>query len=543
MLSDRFAKINFFKVAFFLLPLIYASLYAPYGMADTDQGFIPGLAWRVLSGQTIYEDFVYVRPPLSPYFHAFWLAVLPDNLEMIGIRVLFYLFMALSSLFTVLAVRKFVNLEYPWFFAALGFVLSVHNYPPQAWHTVDGIFFSAFGFFLLSFSFEGKSRLRRWANPMILPGMFFLVLAAMAKQPFYLAPVFGFIFSLVFNRARAVLPLLFFIGGIMALILTLDPDWLDSAIAWTNVSTNFEDLLVAGLDRYAKPFLVWVLPVWVAGMLCPFIGRKIPAANKVFSFLFWSAIIAALFLNVYTAYEEQEFIAPQFGWERGIFLLALVYIRPGIFRLDPFAWLMASLLAVAWASGISWGYATPVLFLTPALIGTELSIKQKFQYSSPIFRIGLLISAIISFFLLYQYPYRDAPRSQLTYHLGDVFPKMKFIYTGKDNFEKAVELRELINAFGDNFTVMPAYPHAHFISEKPPVYLSDWVHNAEVGFEVYGKTLIEKLEDEKPTVFFEKDKLSEILEKGHYGTEIAKHVYINWTKTKSGKYFDVFQKP
>lgn len=58
------------SLLFLLLPLIYFLLFGFDGFADTDQGFVPGLAWRVKLGQWPYRDFVYVRPPLTPVLHA-----------------------------------------------------------------------------------------------------------------------------------------------------------------------------------------------------------------------------------------------------------------------------------------------------------------------------------------------------------------------------------------------------------------------------------------------------------------------------------------
>ena len=53
-----------FKWLFFSLLAAYCLCYAPYGVNETDGGFVTGLAWQTLQGKTLYGDVVYVRPPL-----------------------------------------------------------------------------------------------------------------------------------------------------------------------------------------------------------------------------------------------------------------------------------------------------------------------------------------------------------------------------------------------------------------------------------------------------------------------------------------------
>src|SRR5688572_425468 len=93
------------------LPIAFFLLFGFDGMDVADRGFIPAFAYRILSGQAIYQDFFYVRPPLTPYLHTFEMALLPDSLEMVGYRFFFYVFLWLSILFSILSLRKFFDFE------------------------------------------------------------------------------------------------------------------------------------------------------------------------------------------------------------------------------------------------------------------------------------------------------------------------------------------------------------------------------------------------------------------------------------------------
>lgn len=44
------------------------------------------------------------------------------------------------------------------------------------------------------------------------------------------------------------------------------------------------------------------------------------------------------------------------------------------------------------------------------------------------------------FYVANQYPYMDSPRRLLTYNMGEVFPKLSFIKSDKDTYDKYAEL-------------------------------------------------------------------------------------------------------
>ncbi|WMW64180.1 hypothetical protein [Nitratidesulfovibrio liaohensis] len=129
------------------VPAYYVAAYAPCGMDTTDFGFFYGHAWRILLGEVPYRDFFYVKPPLSLYWHAFWLWLSPERVSVLAGKAGFYAEMLAASWLGALYLARAVDLRrlgvpLP-LLATLGFVWSVHAFPPMPWHTVEGVLFGA----------------------------------------------------------------------------------------------------------------------------------------------------------------------------------------------------------------------------------------------------------------------------------------------------------------------------------------------------------------------------------------------------------------
>ncbi|MBC7777904.1 MAG: hypothetical protein H7246_20895, partial [Phycisphaerae bacterium] len=136
------------KLLFFSIVAGYCLYYAPFGVNETDGGFLTGLGWQVLNGKVLYLDIIYVRPPLPVWLRALELQILPEHFAVLGERWVFYGKVALYSwLGAAVAVGSSSR---QWQLAVLGFVVSAHCYPPMAWHTVDGILFAVLAAFFVS---------------------------------------------------------------------------------------------------------------------------------------------------------------------------------------------------------------------------------------------------------------------------------------------------------------------------------------------------------------------------------------------------------
>ena len=129
-----------------LTPLAYLLFYTPYGMDTTDFGYFYGYAWRILEGQVPYRDFYYIKPALPLYWHAFWMWLTPENVNVLAGKAGFVAGMLAASWFAALFLNRLFRLEALGLplplLATCGFVWGVHSFPHMPWHTVDGILFA-----------------------------------------------------------------------------------------------------------------------------------------------------------------------------------------------------------------------------------------------------------------------------------------------------------------------------------------------------------------------------------------------------------------
>ena len=180
-------------VVFFGLLAGYCFCYAPWGINETDGGFLTGLAWQVLSGKTLYQDVIYVRPPLPVWLRAIEMHILPEHWAVLGERWIFYLKVGLYSWCGAAVLASAAR---RWMLAAFGFVVSVHCYPPMAWHTVDGILFSVLGIWCV--------KKIPWSGGAVLAGVS-ICAALLCKQSFYpIVAVFAGMVLFDFNLRKVI---------------------------------------------------------------------------------------------------------------------------------------------------------------------------------------------------------------------------------------------------------------------------------------------------------------------------------------------------
>lgn len=530
-----------FLTIFLLLPVLYCIFFAPVGFADTDQGFMDALSWRILNGQTPHLDFEYARPAFPLYFHALEMWLLPDGSEVLGGRCLMYIQLWLSVLFAVLAVNNVSREIIPkwnlWLLASLAFAMTVHNYPPMPWHTITGIFFASAGLFLFTLS---KS------IPAIALGTSCLLLAAFSKQPFVLIPFAGLflVWSLygkkILIQAVIVLDVVIIAAGI--LLATMAPGFLSAMFEDIIGSSGISELLQAGLFEYGKGIAVVLVAIGITSLVSMLFGGNY-RTQWLIPDAFWLILIAFAAVNLFRSYQEEAFMAPGFGFPQGIWILGLLASWRLWREEKKQGMIMFTLHLVAWAASISWGYQTPILFIAPAVIGVANYVSILAHPRNPFsLHTGVFLIMTMMSFAMYQYPYHDSVRISCNYDLGELSPRYENIRTGNDSFRKHSDLRMISETYGRDLTVFPSMPHANYFLGKNPAWTSDWVHNAEIGFEKHADELKNSLNDSGVLVLLEKDKLKELDKDGKYGAGIAKFVSESWTLIEDSEYFLIYDR-
>lgn len=540
--SPRFEQ--FSKVLFFSLPLLYFVLYGFWGFSETDGCFIPALSYRVVSGEIPHQDFFYVRPALSPLLHSLELLLLPDNLEMIGLRFVAYLMMGASIWLALESLKsqfdfKAIGIS-PWVLGTLAFAFSMHNFPPMPWHTLDGIFFACLGFFLLT---------RGSGAAWIASGMVAMVLSAFAKQPFAVSPVVGLGMLFFLYPRREVLKGLAWAAGVGVLAVGIFLLWDSTGSVRTAMlsqisgSSKPEDLKFGAIGTYIRPTLMWVVPVAVLWVLLHYVVR-LKQTGLLMAGILIGGISAWSVFQAYSIHVGQHFIAPRFGFYHALLAGAFMVIGMQLVQrkdVKPMA-LLGAMALVSWASAVSWGYAYPVLFCLPALMAVAYFIGRVNNFRVPY--LAYAASALIvlaAFFASNRYPYMDAHRPLLTHHLGDVFPRLSHIYTNQTSYNKHVAFKELYEKYGDNFAVLPGFPLAHYLTQTKPTIQLDWEHDGELMFDVGTKAILERLSAQQTIVFVEKDSKAEaFLPPGNYKCSPLEHILGHWHQVDENAFFEVW---
>lgn len=477
---------------FFTIVAAYCLLYAHFGINETDSGFLTGLAWQVLSGKTLYADIVYVRPPLPVWLRTLELALLPEYLAVLGERWIFYLKVAAYSWLGAAVLTRGAD---RWQLAAFAFVLSVHCYPPAAWHTVDGLLFGALAIWCRS-AVPG-----RWGG--FFSGLF-LVAVLLCKQSFYpmallwLVPMGG---SVLAGTAGVALGA----GGILAYLFS--KNLLEPFLAMTTSATSSGQALQHGVFDYFRiqPVLAGLTVVLLAPAGWLWWKKKHTRA----AFWLWALWLTALAGSyAWTIAERQEFTAP-FAQTRLLFWVAAGYClwqwqrETQTSKLKTQNSNLLLTLALCWCASVSWGYNLPVLFAVPwAYAALEIS-RRLFgavfpQKSSTGWSIVALVALLALFRWGYEWVYRDGPRAAMTEHLGGIFPKLSGIYSSPETAALYRDLADLTRRYGPDVKTLPAFPQANFLTGTRPPLPLDWVVEREMGT---GRAKVEAEVAHTPIIF------------------------------------------
>jgi hypothetical protein len=509
-----------YPTVFFVIVVAYCLFYAPYGINETDGGFLTGLAWQVLSGKTLYQDIIYVRPPLSVWLRALELKVLPEAWSVLGERYFFYIKVAL---YTWLASDLLSKGAARWVLAILGFIISVHSYPACAWHTIDGILCAVLALWLYAGRY--RNTLVTWLRS-VLAGLCFCS-ALLCKQSFYpLLAVFPIVFLLWDQSQKKQRLLGFSIGTLGAILLFFNylyqNNTLESYLQLTGSAASGVQALQHGLIDYLriKPALAFFTLI----LLTPvgwWFWKRVNTITAAITWYLWLVLLVGAY--VLDTWQRQEFTAP-FSQARLSFLVGVAYTfwqfakwwkqqQALTFRLPDSLARLILLLAVCWSASVSWGYNLPILLATPWLFAIFeinrilLEAQRKTTYPAWLNLASIALLLGIARFG-YEFVYRDGLRSEMTIDMGTVFPKLNGIYSSPETAALYLDLKNLQQRYGPDFAVLPAFPQAHFLTNTAPVLPLDWVVNREINTDSI--LVINALKTKKPVLFIEKSNTDKI---------------------------------
>lgn len=535
------------RVAAVLIPLAYAFFYTPYGMDTTDFGYFYGYAWRILEGQIPYRDFYYIKPSLPLFWHALWMWLTPESINVLAGKAGFLVSMLAASWFCTLFINRIFRLEAlgipQSLLATCGFVWGVHTFPHMPWHTADGILFASGAL---------------WAAASGLPALAGVLAACtmLCKQSFLLFPPALVILAYMLGGARTALRA--FVGWLLVIGLVYTLLSLTGALpAFQRMTTgplDIHEALDAGIFIYLRQ--CW----WMPGCaLLPLVAAKL--LHKPLPDMLQPAYAYLLLLAVWYIREVQQtqaWIGYGISWPTLFMLLGGLcvfmphqFITPYMRTHSPHPRWFASIflgtmLLVSWSVAISGGYKIPAFFAVPLLLAFLL-VHSRLGGNACRLAWGSLLVGLLIFGIGYQYPYvfpvRPLQRADLILNAGQVYPKAAGVKVDAVMFAKLEELKKLRAKYGPCYKTMPGFSLAYYLNNDSPLYRSDWLIDWEINAET--DTLYQELLDKHITVFMERDQLdvqkADSYDRAAY--TVPQRVRQQWRIVEETPHFVVFQPP
>ncbi len=517
---------KYFKYIFWSLLVLYIVFYMPYGFEDTDIGYIFGTSWEIYNGQLPYVDFNYIKPPVPPYFHTFFLFISEEYAYVFDRSFYYVQVFVYSLLIAKILTEKFKLNHFTYFIAALGAIVSIHNYPPMAWNTIDGIFFTSIGCY---FIFKNNTSITQ-----LFIGALAISLGVLSKQSFYFFPVFlAAYLVLTKDYYRLKFVVLFGILFLSIFIGTLYfTDTLNLFIEQTFSFTPTSGLIDAGIKAYYLALKFNILYVLLTILIIWILSKKLE--NK-YIYLLLNICIATYM--VYIFLNEESYL----NFKE--YLLQLLFLAAALYTLilsvkDKKYWLLLLMLSLSWCASISNGFKTPISFSLPIIFAFFLFFNSE-KKPIPNYILGLVIGLfLITFYIGYQNIYNDSDRKELNFKMGELYPQLKFIKSDEETFNKYAELKQLAEQY-PNFTVFPTVTLAHYLNNTVNPIGIDWVLNHELGSSY--NEVIDILESKNTTILVENDTRF-ICDEGGECSRITKYIQKNWQLIETKKHFKVYRK-
>ncbi len=469
------------------LTVLYTVSIGSYGFNPTDQGTILAQSWRILRGEVPHRDIVSARPLGSAYLHTVdILAPGPLFLWSIGIATLQIVVMtvALASWVSGRPVSSWSRSRTALVAAAA--MLNLHLFPVHAWHTIDGLFLTAIGWWALDRGLAaGRVSVHRL-------GLFLLGFAAITKQSFVPAVLVGLVMLLAHRwRGRKAERRITALAADLAILGAAPASYLlhvtvagghDDLIAqltggapavgqqlwsfWTEPSSARRAVIIFALAVVSAVILVRSAHVSVSGQVCA-----------------GSAIIVVVITVVEGNLERAGSWAIALLW-----MLAAAVVGEWAL-LGRVSWRLVGLLLLGWMASLSWGYASPTLIAGSLVLAVTEVLGCSFGTFSPRARPSRPAAAgsdaasallVVATFLWLSSvhavnPYRDRPHAELTADLGPVAPEMRGVRTTPSTYEYVAQIAECVQRHpADEVAVLPDNPFVYPVLGLHNPFPIDW---------------------------------------------------------------------
>jgi hypothetical protein len=457
-----------------------------FGFNPTDQGFVLSLSWRLLEGSIPHVDLISPRPLGSAVLHLIDFAI-PAPL-FVSSAVIAMVQVILSTVACIALITRTSPLEWGVLrtgLVAAASVLNLHTFTLMAWHTIDGIFLTTMGWWLLDAGLRNKSAWRRRI------GLFLLGFAVMTKQSFMFAVPAG-VLILLFHPAvgirtairtpawwrRTIVDLLCLgafplvyagvvtaAGGLKPMIEQLT----GGTGAWGEHLFNFwgNPFVTGDIRRHILMVTACVLVAATAWILRNRLGAAAPWIRLL-------PVVAAAVITIYALVQAQ--LAFPADWTiKLLWILVAVAILDAVVH-KHFPWRPLLIVLLGYMSSLSWGYVYPglvcgivVLSILELLAASvpEIQFRQRWLVV-PGAIVAIAALAATSYLVIDKHDDGsavDRPQGELTADLGVATPQLRWIRSSQDGARYMTQIADCLKQhpaskvaiFPDNSFLYPAF--------------------------------------------------------------------------------------
>ena len=468
------------SVAFLLIvPALAHLLLSWRGFSPTDDGFTLAYSRRILEGQIPHRDFIIIRPFVSPFIHTPFVLFGGDYTYWASRFFVWFQFACISWAWVSVINRAFdtpFNNSMKLLVALVGFAASVHYFVLTAWHTVDGLFLSSIGLWVLLTQKHPKWR---------VIGYLLIATAYLCKQSFlFMAPLSVLVLGdwrekkywlTITLPAAAYGVYLLATGSFSEAILQLSSQ---TGIVSAGVGSYLNyGILLGVLAGSCSMFLLSASTVPL--LRTSYIPRYIGA-------LILMAIPASLIaVQLYRG----SLAAVSFGVVGMVLGVVLYRIPKGITRDGDKTPVVLIALLLAWSASLSVGYNYPALLLGPLFAILTAFVYSRRESLNPRFLQTTLIIVGVAILLSFAvarpyYIYREQPSSELTESLDGVLPGGRLIYTNPNTYRFLIDLNNTIDAVSARdrtYAIIPEVAGYWVQSSQTNPLLIDWPWPVELS--------------------------------------------------------------
>ena len=446
-----------------------------FGFNPTDQGFVLAQSWRILHGEVPHADLISARPLGSAYLHVVdFLVPAPLFLSSIFVACLQLIVatVLLAAWTTGVPVRRW-GIGRTALVAAAA-VVNIHLFPMTPWHTIDGIFLVAVGWYALDI---GLRRDRTWVTTL---GLLAVGFAAVTKQSFVPAAVVtGLV--LIVHRRRDLARLLRDVAALAAVPLAY--------VLVVAVGGGFGamvDQLGGGssavgqriLDIGAVPDALPVLGVFVVAAAVALLARPVPVRAV-------AAVVGCGVLGLVVVAGQLERAG---AWGIVLWWAAALAVGVHAVAVRRLPTRPVGLLLLAYMASLSWGYDSPTLLggslalLAAGLLVRGLPAPSWVRVTGAGAAVVLLaVTAAWMAQLRLADPYRDRPHPELTAGLGASAASMRGIRTTPASAAYLDQIARCVDRHpADRVAVLPDNPFVYPALGVRNPFPIDWPLPAEL---------------------------------------------------------------